>query len=201
MGLAGTVLVLVLFVSLASCVIPRRYPLYKQCDPRWGKHWMGANTSSSDTVCAQGCAMSSLSMALGGRGYLLPEHQTIDPGTLNQWLRTHNGYECVDGDCDNLVLDAANRIEAGIKFISEKEKPSLETVKEWIKIGNPIAIAHVRNRTHFVLLTGYYDSNNSTLDVNDPYYESDSYDYSQIADIITYELAKVSTFLNLGEAQ
>ena len=45
------------------------------------------------------------------------------------------------------------------------------------------------NNSHFVLIVGYESddkSGNSTLYVNDPYYDTDSYGYEQISDIILY---------------
>lgn len=66
-------------------------------------------------------------------------------GTLNAWLHNNQGYVCVDGDCDNLVLDAPNRIVPGrVSFISEVEKPTYATMKANIIASNPVMIAHVR---------------------------------------------------------
>ena len=52
---------------------------------------MGGNDTSYDTICIQGCAMSSVSMMLNGKGYNI-DGQEINPGTLNEWLRTNHGY-------------------------------------------------------------------------------------------------------------
>ena len=108
-----------------GAVIPSQYPLYKQCDPRWGNNtivrrdciravmiatasakahvlpiptlwsftvavllWLGQETT---TVCAVGCLMSSISMAIAQKNIQI-SGQTSDPGTLNAFLRTHNGY-------------------------------------------------------------------------------------------------------------
>lgn len=43
-------------------MVPRYYPLYMQCDPRWGNDPMNGTT-----ICAEGCAMSCVSMALAGK--------------------------------------------------------------------------------------------------------------------------------------
>mgnify|MGYP001041095118 CR=1 FL=1 len=51
---------------------------------------------------------------------------------------------------------------------------------------NPIAIAHVRNKTHFVLLTGVDSQYPDRFYVNDPFYSVTYYSYNDIADIITY---------------
>lgn len=125
-------------------------------------------------------------MALNGKGYGIGGYLPIYPGTLrlstvvgsscssslgtlNAWLRTNQGYVCIDGDCDNLVLDAPNNIAPGrVQFISEvrdlrplfvasrvvrssqyltfllqAEKPSITTMKANIVAGNPVQVAHV----------------------------------------------------------
>lgn len=46
--------------------------------------------SSDDTICSQGCAMSSVAMALSGYNFTIAG-QTITPGVLNDWLRKNNG--------------------------------------------------------------------------------------------------------------
>jgi len=53
----------VLFALIATLVVS--FPLYKQCDSRWGSHRIG---SSSKTICQVGCLMSSVSMVLDGIG-------------------------------------------------------------------------------------------------------------------------------------
>jgi hypothetical protein len=75
---------LALFISVA---FSRTYPLYKQCDSRWGSHQLG---TSSKTICQAGCLMSSAAMALSGTGH------SETPDTLNTWLKSHGGY--VSGD-------------------------------------------------------------------------------------------------------
>ena len=63
------------------------YPLYSQCDPQWGNDVM-----ESTTVCKVGCLMSSISSALFGKNISIAG-QPSNPGTLNAWLRGHNGYD------------------------------------------------------------------------------------------------------------
>ena len=50
---------------LVALVAARNYPMYKQCDSRWGNQKLG---TSAKTICDAGCAMSSVAMALGGIG-------------------------------------------------------------------------------------------------------------------------------------
>ena len=44
-----------------------------------------------------------------------------------------------------------------------------------------------RNQTHFVLLTGVNDTD--TFNVNDPFYNSTTYTYDEIHDIIMYNVS------------
>lgn len=133
------------------------FPLYKQCDPKWGQNEMGVpgHEAEDDTVCHQGCAMSCVSMALAGynitingtffflrdlrtivgfRG-LTRVGQTATPGTLNDWLRQNDGYLCASGDCCNLVLDAPARLSPRVKSLGEPNVPPLETLVKWVKQG------------------------------------------------------------------
>ena len=55
------------------------YPLYKQCDSRWGSHKLG---TSSNTICKAGCLMSSVAMAIGSQ----------NPLSLDEWLTSHGGF-------------------------------------------------------------------------------------------------------------
>jgi len=167
-------------------VIPFKYELYLQCDPKWGNNLMGGSNPNHDTICIQGCAMSSLSMALNGKGFKINSTE-INPGTMNTWLKNNKGYTCINNNCNNLVLNAPDSLSPHyISFISEKEKPSIEEMKKWITKINPIAIAHVHNKGHFVLVTGYDKSNSSLFYVNDPFYPTNSYDYTEISDILLY---------------
>jgi hypothetical protein len=177
-------------IVLARPYIPFRYPLFMQCDPRWGQDLMGGTNPTHDTICIQGCAMSSVSMALNGKGYTINGTE-INPGTLNKWLRAHHGYHCISGNCNNLVLDAPNGISPDhIKFISEEEKPTVEVIKGWITRTNPVAIAHIQRLRHFVLVIGFDRDNRTAFYVNDPFYHTNIYDYSDISDIITYQIDK-----------
>lgn len=42
------------------------------------------------TICREGCAMSSLSMALAGFGVDI-DGKPSNPGTLNKWLEANEG--------------------------------------------------------------------------------------------------------------
>ena len=78
---------IIVLVALITVISARNYPLYKQCDSRWGSEQLG---TSSNTICSAGCLMSSAAMALSAVG----SSQT--PSTLNTWLKGHGGYVSQD---------------------------------------------------------------------------------------------------------
>jgi hypothetical protein len=67
---------------------PREYPLFKQCDSRWGSDKLG----SSSTVCKVGCLITSVAMALNGLGKRI-DGNIPDPKNFNQFLMTNGGYQ------------------------------------------------------------------------------------------------------------
>jgi len=150
------------------------------------------------TVCEEGCAMSCVSMALAGHGVTV-NTQGANPGNLNAWLRSTSGYLCLGGDCNNLVLNAPNMLSdngINVTFISEDEKPDLQSLQQMV-MDDVVCIAHVRNKTHFVLLTGWNTTTPTSFTVNDPGFPEVSYDYSEMADIILYTMKSVGARSNL----
>ena len=149
-------------------------PLFKQCDPRWGSNEMGTvGNGERATICREGCAMSSVSMGLAGLGVKIPSEAgelAANPGSLNTWLESNQGYTCAAGDCNNLVLDAPTKLTNRLKLIGEAAKPSLASLQASVLSGKIMHIAHVHNSGHFVLLTGVAPDGYFTC--NDPFYET-----------------------------
>jgi hypothetical protein len=152
------------------------------------------------------------------------------PKSLNAWLKASNNYECAGGDCNNLVLTApaapptsasnpststsTSSSTAGLagsvfQLIGEAPKPPAAQIAAGLAAGSTVYIAHVNNRSHFVLLTGTVASSPSststttnistatnatnsgdttTFYVNDPYFNVSTHSYSSIADIIAYKV-------------
>ena len=79
----------------AGSIIPKHYPIFKQCDARWGKDYI-----YTQTVCDVGCLMSSTSMALNGHDIKVAGN-AANPGVLNTWLKNHHGYE------GNIMIESA----------------------------------------------------------------------------------------------
>jgi len=144
--------------------------------------------AEDDTICDQGCAMSSVSMALSGLGLKIDGEQTT-PGSLNAWLQSNSGYTCIGDDCCNLVLAAPDRLPGSpLKLIGENPKPPAYVLRQELLADRTVFVAHVRNNSHFVLLTG--SQSDSTFEVNDPFYNKTSYEYDDISDVISYSIRR-----------
>eukprot|EP00041_Stephanoeca_diplocostata_P017967 m.372513 g.372513 ORF g.372513 m.372513 type:complete len:405 (-) comp20874_c0_seq16:144-1358(-) len=165
----------------ATAVVPVAFPLYKQCDPAWGD-----NSIHVKTVCAVGCLMSSTAMALAQRGITV-QGSVSTPGTLNGWLKTHNGY--VAGT-DDLQEGAVSRIDPGrvswsASGMHTTNDIAFSTIIAMLHRGGPV-IANVMNGGHFVLVVGYAPGDNDTLYVNDPGFNRASYSYAD--DVVGWRL-------------
>lgn len=95
---------ILLFIALLVLSTSGAYPMYKQCDSRWGSERLG--THPTNTICSAGCLLSSVSMALNGTGGI-----TYNPSTLNTWLNANKGYV----QQDLFVWAAINPL--GVKFV------------------------------------------------------------------------------------
>ena len=148
-------LAIALLCIIVSC---RTYPLYKQCDSRWGSHELG---TSSNTICKAGCLMSSVSMALSGCG------KSYNPDTLNTWLKGHGGY--VSGDLF---------VWGSVKSLGLAYEGKIANNEISAALGkNEIVILNVHNGAHWVLATSM---SGSTIHVNDPGFSTTSYTLSEI---------------------
>lgn len=163
--------------SHSSEVIPYNYPLYKQCNSSWGNDLM-----VTQTICAVGCLMSSVSMALNGK-HIQIEGKDSNPGTLNAWLRTHQGYTSENGLYEEVVPNInPSRIQwVGSIIPGSKLPPS--SVKTYLD-STIITIANVMKGGHFVLVVGYDPSDLNSVDpkfyVNDPGFNKAYYNYTEI---------------------
>lgn len=146
--------------------------------------------AEDDTICGQGCAMSSVSMALAGYGVQI-NGAVPTPQSLNNWLRKNNGYHCMDNDCCNLVLDAPTWIAPNqVRCLGESDQaPFLPTLRKMAEAGI-VVLLHVPNPGphHFVLMTGLVPGNETAFAVNDPYYTKFQYDYTEIHDVLVYDM-------------
>ena len=153
--MSAKVLLAALLLVLAAS---RNYPLYKQCDSKWGNEQLG---TSSTTICKAGCLMSSVAMALSGTG------QNYNPSTLNKWLKGHGGY--VSGD----AYVWASVKPLGLNYIG---KVSNSNIASSLSAGH-IVILNVHSGHHWVLAVSM---SGSTIHVHDPGYSTTSYTLSEI---------------------
>jgi len=73
-----------------------------------------------------------------------------------------------------------------VYFLCEQQKPTMDVVRTWIDSESMVAIAHVRNRTHFVLTVGYDTADDTIVYVHDPFYHVNTYAFADIADMLVY---------------
>ncbi len=177
-------------------------PHYRQCDPRWGSNEMGVQgPGERSTICGEGCAMTSVTMALAGWGITV-NGSVVNPGSMNAWLEANAGYVCMDGDCNNLVLDAPDKVPGSpLRLVGETAPPAYETAMQQLQAGSMVYLLHVRNATHFVLALGPAPGQRGARGVRgaaapaqmvavlDPFYNSSSYDWSTVSDVIAYQVA------------
>ena len=142
--------------------------------------------------------MTCVAMVLAGMRFMVPNGtQSLDatPHTLNAYLLAHDEYHCDAGDCDNLVLNATDRLTGGrVRLVGEwplGEVP-LPRLQAGLASADMAYLAHVHNPetghvNHFVLLTGY-DAASDSFAVLDPYFNRSSYGRSNVSDLLMYEL-------------
>ena len=169
------------------------FPLYLQCDPRWGNDQMGTvGPGHRATICGEGCAMTSTAMALAGLG-IRDGGEPLTPKTFNQWLIYNRGYICMAGDCDNLNLTAPEARSPIMLLIGEDPKGTFESIADELARRTVISVAHVRNNHHFVLLTGANKDTRSFI-VNDPANYTNVYPYDNVSDIIRFKVNRYPLF-------
>jgi hypothetical protein len=127
------------FPYLLRLAVPR----FAQGDERWANDALAGNQG---TMAAEGCAVSSAAMVLSFYGF------ELDPGQLNQFLITHEGY----------TPEGWLRWEKAADFAPGQAKKAYEDLPSFFLIdsnllrGNPVII---RLRlpggvTHFVVIVG-----------------------------------------------
>ncbi len=135
-----------LLAFLAISVVSRSYPVYKQCDAKWGYEQLG---SSPYNICQGGSVMTSAAMALAGVG------QNYNPSTLNKWLKANGGY--LKGD--SFIWESINKL--GLAYTGSIPNSAIKSALD----RNDVVIVNVRNGAHWALAYGY---NGDSILVNDP---------------------------------
>jgi len=168
---------------------PNSYAHYLQCDPRWANDEMGTKGNGERaTICREGCAMTSVSMALAGLGAKI-NNEDVTPKNLNQWLLQNGGYYCAAGDCNNLNLTATERLTPKMNLIAEDAKPAFHDIHDGLSNAHVVYVAHVHKNSHFVLLTNVNSEKDQVFEIHDPMQSGKAYmAYSNITDIIRYKI-------------
>jgi hypothetical protein len=179
---AVTLAALVTGTSALNTTVPFEYPLYGQCDEKWGDDMM-----DTKTICDVGCLMSSTAMALAGSSIPIRGEVESTPKTLNQWLKHNDGYEGNNLVEEQVPLIDPERIVWPADGMHREKDLSYATIVEYLTSDPPrIVIGNVNNGSHFVLITGYSDEDHDTFVVNDPGYHKDQYSYK--SDVVGFRL-------------
>jgi len=128
----------------------RAYPLFKQCDGRWGADRLG----SSSTICAVGCLITTVAMAMNGLGKRI-DGQVVTPKNFNQFLLRNGGYS------GNLFIwGSVSRY--GFRYLGQPT--AIATIKTHI-CANKIVALNIDRGGHWVLAIGVNaDGNIAILD-------------------------------------
>lgn len=141
----------------------RNYPLFKQCDGKWGGNALG-----SSSVCKIGCLMSSVSMALNGLGKSI-NGQSPNPGTLNSFLKSNGGYQ------GNLFI-WGSVARFGLRY--QGQPTNKAEIKKHV-CANNVVILNVKGGGHWVLATGV-SADGNTFYVNDPGASKSTYSAGEV---------------------
>lgn len=124
----------------ARCELP--VPIFAQGDPRWRNDLLGSTT---DTMHAVGCAVSSAAMVLASYGI------DTDPGRLNQFLTANGGYTPEGW----LYWEKAADVAPGRCEKAYEDAPSYALIDWNLLQGNPVIVRiHLPGTTHFVVIAG-----------------------------------------------
>jgi peptidoglycan hydrolase-like protein with peptidoglycan-binding domain len=137
-------------------------PLYRQGDARWGNRALGTGSS----ISAAGCAMTATAMAISHTS-----GRPINPGELDRYLDSHNGYS---GNAVNWSTAAQSR---GLR--AESPAWSMNRIDQDLAAGRPVVVGvnHTNGRSnggangtdHWVTITGRRSENGRTVyTANDP---------------------------------
>ena len=161
-----------------------KYPMYKQCDPRWGAVTMGGN---GKTICEVGCLMTSITMGLAGTGIPI-DNKTAIPPLTDHFLQSHDGFLPDSSALKESVIPqiAPARVQWPADGMHGTNDLTFDQVAAYLDRPVPrIVIANVMHGQHFVLITGYRNDGD-TFVVNDPGFPNPTYSYSR--DVVGYRI-------------
>jgi len=112
--------------------------------------------------------------------------ESISPGDLNSWLNAHGGF--THGDW--IIWGAINGL-GGMKLVASYSSLSLASLEALVDSCHPVVV-NVRDRTHYVLVTG--NAGGGNFYTNDPgSHPAPVYAYSGMSQFVVYtSVARVS---------
>lgn len=129
----------------------------------------GQNGACGTTIAGCGCALTSAVMMLRAHGITTARGQDVNPGTLNTWLKNHNGYS---GGAINW-MKIAEYANNAVKFIGRADN-SPAVLTQQLNAGNPTILNVKARGNHFLLATRALAN---TYEVRDPsYYNTETLD-------------------------
>lgn len=162
-------------------------PYYSQNELPWGPSEYDHAASlgfSNTTMNRWGCAVTSVAMVLNYHNMMeFPDGTPINPGTLNDWLKDHNGYltgrdqngetysYLVWAQVGELTKDLVEAGKSSVKLEHRRAYPSSATttlLDEDLTVRKIPDILQVKNAStsgHFVVATG---KNGNIYTINDP---------------------------------
>jgi ABC-type bacteriocin/lantibiotic exporter with double-glycine peptidase domain len=144
-------------------------PHYSQKDSKWGSKTLGFG---SNTIAQKGCFLSVITSMIANEG--IKVHGSIpNPDTMNSWFKSNNGFKS-----GLLQYKAAERLGFSYEGFVDDEEAVIDAMKE-----GKYALLHVKNRSHWVLATGY-DADGYT--VMDPADVRTTYDYDEVNEVAIY---------------
>lgn len=151
-------------------------PLFKQTDNQWKNQvYDSANlwSPSNPTINAWGCALTSAAMVFKYHGInKVPDGANLDPGTLNNWLKSQPDGYIRNGFVNWLALSRLPRLAKSINGISSFDALEYKRVNNYnstqltTDLNNGIP-GILEEPGHFIVAKGI---NGLTFNINDPYY-------------------------------
>lgn len=151
-------------------------PILKQTSQPWGNQvYDSANVWSykSPTIASWGCALTSAAMVFQYHGIKkLPDGTTLDPGTLNSWLKSQKDGYIRNGLVNWLSLTRLSKLAKNINNLTyhaleyvRKNTNDKTVLTADINAGLPDIL---QEPGHFIVAKGI---NGSSYDINDPFYD------------------------------
>ncbi len=150
-------------------------PLLKQTDSLWGTQVYDSADKwapQHPTIGDWGCAMTSATMVLQYYGInKLPDNTSLDPGTLNTWLKNQQDGYVNDGWVNWLAIARLTKLgknnNPSFTYDALEYKNATADATQLTKDITNLQPDILEEPGHFIVAKGI---NGSTFDINDPYY-------------------------------